>query len=73
MNIQQAQALRQVAKAVIDTVKESGDLGAPGGIMYAAMMAQGCTLEQFEAIMGGLIRAGRLSKSGECYHFIRDL
>ncbi len=68
MTVQQAQAVRQVATAIIETVRESGPLGAPGGVMYAALMAQGCTLQQFEGIMGGLVRAGFLRKSGECYH-----
>jgi len=58
---------------VVETVKESGSMGAPGGIMYAALMAQGCTLEQFEQIMGALVNAGRISKSGDCYHYIKDL
>lgn len=73
MNKAQATALREVAKAIILTVKEVGNMGAPGGIMYAALMAQGCTLDQFEQIMGGLTRAGYLDKRGDCYHFVKDL
>ena len=39
--------------------------GAPAGIMYAALMTQGCTLHQFEQITGGLVRAGMLSRDGD--------
>ncbi len=35
--------------------------------MYAALMSQGCTLNQFESIMGALVRLGRVEKRGECY------
>ena len=68
MTVEQARALRAVATVVIDTVRQAGPLGAPGGVMYAAMMGAGCSLHQFDQIMSGLTRAGMLSKRGECYH-----
>ena len=68
MTLQQAKALKAIAGGVIEAVKAGGQLGAPGGVMYAAMMGQGCTLQQFEGIMGGLVKAGFLTKKGECYH-----
>ena len=68
MTIEQAKALRAIAKAITDTVAETGPLGAPGGHLYAALMTQGCTLHQFEQIMSGLVRAGYLEKRGDCYY-----
>jgi len=67
MSPAQAQALKQICDAVIDTVKQSGPMGAPGGILYAALMAYGCSLSQFESLMGALVRAGKLTKHGDCY------
>lgn len=67
MTIEQIKALKAVADAIIETVKGAGPLGAPGGHIYAALMAQGCTLHQYEQIMSGLVRAGKLRKSGDCY------
>ncbi len=69
MTNEQIIAIRKVASLILDTVKESGPLGAPGGILYAGLMTAGCTLHQYEQIMGGLVRAGKLTKDGECYHF----
>ena len=69
MTIEQITALRSIARAIIETVQQSGPLGAPGGHLYAALMAQGCTLNQFEQIMSGLVDAGKLEKRGECYFF----
>ncbi len=63
-------ALRRILDAVCEAVKAAGPLGAPGGHLYAALMAHGCTMEQFNGIMAGLVRAGKLRKSGECYHYI---
>ena len=68
MTIEQIKALQAIANAIIETVRESGPLGAPSGIMYAALMAQGCSLEQYQQIMSGLVRAGKLRQSGDCYH-----
>lgn len=64
----QADALRRIVAAVVDAVREAGPLGAPGGILYAALMTQGCTLSQFESLMAALCRTGKLEKRGECYH-----
>jgi hypothetical protein len=60
-------AIAQVLAALVETIKAAGPSGAPGGVMYAALMTQGCTLEQFEALMGCLVRSGVVRKSGNCY------
>lgn len=66
-------ALILVGDAVVETVQEAGPLGAPAGPMYAAFMALGVDLQQFEALMAGLVQAGRLRKSGDLYYAIPDL
>lgn len=63
MTPQQVKALQSVAKAIIESCKTF----APGGVIYAALMAQGCTLNQFEQIMGQLVNAGMLTQDGDCY------
>lgn len=68
MTIAQVQALRSIGRAILEAVKAAGELGAPGGILYAALMAQGCTLNQFQQIMAGMVQGGVLTQDGECYH-----
>jgi hypothetical protein len=68
MTAQQVKLLRMVADAILCTVREAGPTGAPGGVIYAALMAQGCSLHQYEQIMGGLVAAGMLTRDGDCYH-----
>ncbi len=63
----QMTALKAVADAIVDAVKASGPAGAPAGPMYAYFMTAGWSLEQFEQIMAGLVRAGKLRKSGPLY------
>jgi hypothetical protein len=53
--------------AILKIVEESGPNGAPAGPMYAAMMTVGCTLEQFQGMMGTLVAAGLLRLSHHCY------
>ena len=63
MTPQQVKALQSVAKAIIESCKTF----APGGVIYAALMSQGCTLNQFQQIMSQLVGAGMLTQDGECY------
>ena len=66
----QVAALRQVTDAICEAVAAAGPTGAPGGVIYAALMAQGCTLEQYEGLMGALVRVGKLRKSGQLYFVV---
>lgn len=68
MSEAQIQAVRKVARAIVETVREMGPMGAPAGPMYAALMAKGCTLSQFDAITGGLVRTGQLVRRGNVFY-----
>lgn len=67
MSATQTNAILAICEAVIDAVKAAGTHGAPGGVLYAALMAQGCTLNQFQSLMAGLVNAGLLRQSGNLY------
>lgn len=73
MTTEQIRAIRAIASEILEAIKDSGPIGAPGGVMYAYLMTQGCTLHQFEQIMAGLVRAGYVTKSGECYHYVKGM
>lgn len=72
MTPQQIAALRAIAAMFIDAVKEGGDLGAPAGVLYSAVLDK-LTLHQFEQIMAGLVRANKLRRSGDLYYWVADL
>jgi hypothetical protein len=59
--------LKLIGDAIIESVKAAGPLGTPGGNLYAALMAHGISLEQYEQIMGGLVAGKQLEKRGELY------
>jgi hypothetical protein len=63
----QQAVLIALANAIVDSVKAAGPEGAPGGVVYAALSAQGCSLAQFDFIMGALVHVGKLTKSGNLY------
>lgn len=50
--------------ALIATVRETGDQGAPSGICYAAFMHHGVTLDQYEALVDIAVRAGAITQRG---------
>lgn len=70
MTPQQAKALRVVCDIIMEAVNAAGPMGAPGGHIYAGLMSAGCTFQQYEQLMAGLVRAGKLRKDGECYHAV---
>lgn len=67
MTNEQIQALRAICDAIVESVAVAGSQGAPGGILYAALMASGCSLNQFHSIMAGLVSAGKLTRQGDLY------
>ncbi len=60
-------AMRMLITAVVETCQASEPFGAPGGLIYSALSTKGFTLIQYEELMAGLVRAGLLKRSGECY------
>lgn len=64
------QMLRALLDAVVDTVAEAGPQGAPGGILYTALMQHGISFESYTAIMSTLVKQGRLRHSNHCYHVV---
>lgn len=64
MNAQQLQAIRAIADAITESVREAGDMGAPSGIVYAALMGH-MTLDQYYQFIAGLVRAGKLRQEGD--------
>ena len=66
-NHRQVAFVRHVFNAIVETVNEQPD-GAPAGPMYAAFMAHGMSLEQFEQITGALVAAGKIKRRGNCFY-----
>lgn len=50
-------AAKMAVHAVLSTLMETRSEGpAPEGVIYAGLMAQGCTLSQFQSLMGNMER-----------------
>lgn len=63
-NTQAIKALMAIASAIVETVEELGEQGLPAGHLYATLMGIGCSLEQFNTIVGTLVEAGKIRKQG---------
>jgi len=68
MTKDQIQAAQRIGLVVLETIDGADELGAPGGVLYAGLMTQGCTLNQFQSLMGTLQGRGFVRLEGECYH-----
>lgn len=65
---EQLRAVAALADAIVEAVRAGGTLGAPGGVIYAALMGKpGWTLDRHVSFMAALVRVGRLTKRGDCY------
>ena len=62
--------LIMLCDAIIEAVKAAGPVGAPGGVLYSALMSAGCNLAQFESIMSALVSAGKLRREGHLYFVV---
>ena len=62
---QVVRAVRALAELIEEAAREAGPLGAPSGIVYMALAGAGVSLETYQAILGGLERAGRIRVSGD--------
>ena len=60
-----------MAAALLDTIRETGDLGAPAGHLYAAVMGR-ISIDQFEGIMATLTGLGKIRKSNHTYYAVHN-
>lgn len=65
---EQVVGLVMVLKAVAETVREAGEV--PAGIVYAALMQQGCTLEQFNRICDQLAKCDLVKRTGDVLKWV---
>lgn len=61
------EVLQKIGLGVLEAVEAGGVLGAPGGVLYAAMQVQGATLNQYQSIMNGMVGNGLLTLDSDCY------
>ena len=66
MNDKQIAAIKAIADAIVDAVKAAGSLGAPGGHLYAPLMAH-MTSAQFQQFMDALVATGKVTRRGQLY------
>lgn len=69
---ERASALALLLNALVEAVAAGGAEGVPGGTLYAALMQQGCSLQQFDSFMSILVDAGRVRKDGHVYRVVDE-
>lgn len=61
------QLLQRICLAILQGVAAAGPAGAPGGHLYAAMLAQGASKRQYDEFMGALVAEGSLRRVDDFY------
>jgi hypothetical protein len=62
---QVVRAVQALAEIIEETAREAGPMGAPSGVVYMALNGAGVSLETYQAVLGALQRAGRVTVSGD--------
>ena len=65
---QATRAIKLVVNAILETIRESGDQGAPSGTLYAAMATQGFPLQRYQEFMDTLESMGYVTHRGNIYY-----
>ncbi len=68
LTTKQAQGIRQVMAGIVESAIAGGIMGAPSGVVYSALMQHGCTLNQFQSLTAGMVKAGIIEERGHCFH-----
>jgi hypothetical protein len=59
--------LASMMDAIVCAVESGGDMGAPSGVMYAALSPY-MTLDVYQRLMNSMVHMGLLRVSGHLYH-----
>ena len=61
------EALQRTYLAILETIHEAGDMGAPDGVLFAAMQAHGATLAQYRQFTTSMTSRGFVILDANCY------
>jgi len=67
MTNEQIKGLRVIMAAIIDATIAGGEFGGPSGIIYAGLMAKGCSLIQFQSLTTSMKNAGLITQEGDSF------
>lgn len=66
MTSEQQAALRLAVECVLEAAQVAGPLGAPSGVVYAAMSAHGMRLATYQSLLDAMQRAGKIEVVNHC-------
>jgi hypothetical protein len=66
----QNRAAALVVQAIVETIEETGDNGAPLGVMYAALMGM-ISYNSFMAVIESLVKAKVIRVSNHCAYRVQ--
>ena len=67
-----SKSLNVAAAAILGACAAAGAMGAKGGVLYAALMATGYSLAEYESIMAALVTNGFVERCGAHGYTLTD-
>ena len=59
-------AAQRIGASILESIEEAGKLGAPSGVLYAALQTAGCTLNQYQSILATMTNRGFVVDDEHC-------
>lgn len=66
---QQLDAIHLAASCIIEAVIVAGPMGAPSGVVYAALNANGMSLATYQSLIASLERRGTITVENDLIRF----
>lgn len=70
MNANITEILKLAVDCILDAARKAGPMGAPSGVVYAALSAHGMTLNVYQQIIDYLVSAGRITVENHCIKIV---
>jgi hypothetical protein len=68
MTPEQHKALQLAVSIILECADEAGPMGAPSGVVYAALNAHGMTLLTYNSIIQSLVALKHIEVRNHCIH-----
>lgn len=59
-------AAQKAALAILESVRDAGELGLPSGHLYVALASKGCSMQRYENMLMSLRNTGMVKRDDEC-------
>jgi len=66
-------AVIRIMQIVVETIREMGKMGAPSGVVYAALQTMGCNLASYNRMISELKNLGIIQEKNNLLFYVEEV